>query len=106
MFGTFGLNYLNRKLDLMKLRLYSGIFATSLTLLLVYFFKDFGAALSFLIAEIFSSDQSVTKKGFRASWAFDRNECNVKNGGCQEGLGTIHTSFLSIPSFLLKFMRD
>lgn len=53
MFGTFGLNYLNRKLDLMKLRLYSGIFATSLTLLLVYFFKDFGAALSFLIAEIF-----------------------------------------------------
>ena len=25
----------------------------------------------------------MTKKGFRASWAFDRDECTNKNGGCQ-----------------------
>lgn len=32
---------------------------------------------------LFKSDESVTKKGFHATWAFDLDECNIKNGGCQ-----------------------
>ena len=32
----------------------------------------------------FRSDESVTKSGFHATWNFDRDECEIDNGGCHQ----------------------
>lgn len=52
MFGTFGLNYLNRAKNLMNIRLFSGIVSLTITFILIKLYNENGGALGYFLAEV------------------------------------------------------
>ena len=51
-FGILGLVALNYKKEFSRYILYTGVFNIMLSFLLVYYFKDVGASISFLLSEL------------------------------------------------------